>query len=61
MFAHQGGHAHFLRIFAVIVHRGEDRQPVLAPHAIVVCAMAGRDVNDAGSGVRGDKVRQDDC
>ena len=61
MFAHQGGHAHFLRVFAVVVHGGEDGQSVLASHVIVVRAVAGRDVDDAGSGVRGDKVRQDDC
>ena len=57
MFAHQGGHAHFFRVFAVVVHG----QSVLVSHVIDVRAVAGRDVDNAGSGVRGDKVRQDDC
>ena len=61
MFAHQGGHAHFFRVFAVVVHGGEDGQSVLASYVIVVRAVAGRDVDDAGSGVRGDEIRQDDC
>ncbi len=49
-----------LEIFAVIVDRVIDIEPVLQAHFVVVLAVAGGGVNAAGTGLQGDMLAEQD-